>query len=138
MKSTFYLEKETKKLLTDFILKAKTLSMGEECRKFQEQFAQKQKRKYAVFVSSGSMANLVLLQALLNLGKLKTGDTVAVSSLTWATNVMPIIQLGLVPVALDCDLKTLSVGRKTVAALGEKEVRALFLTNVLGFAEDIS
>jgi CDP-6-deoxy-D-xylo-4-hexulose-3-dehydrase len=138
MKSSFYLEKETKKKLADFIMKAKILSMGAECAKFEKQFAKKHDRKYAVFVNSGSMANLVLFQALLNLGKIKKGDKVAVSALTWSTNIMPIMQLGLIPVVLDCELETLNISSRTVNELKKGEIKALFLTNALGFAGDIS
>lgn len=139
MKSTFYYESEVKQLLAEFILKAEVLSMGVECKKFEEQFAKKQERKYALFVSSGSMANLVLIQALLNMGKLSRGDKVLVSSLTWATNIMPIIQLGLVPVALDCEMQTLNVSSKIlIENLEKNDIKALFLTNVLGFSDDIN
>ena len=73
IKSTFYKEKETKKKLVKFIEKSTILSMNSECHKFEEAFAKKQKRRYAVFVSSGSSANLVLIQSLLNLNWLKKG-----------------------------------------------------------------
>jgi len=138
MKSTFYHEGETKKLLADFILNAEVLSMGAECKKFEDQFAKRQERKYALFVSSGSMANLVLIQALLNIGKLKKRDKVFVSSLTWATNIMPIIQLGLVPIALDCETQTLNVSSKVLRdGIETTDAKALFLTNALGFSDDI-
>lgn len=139
MKSTFYHEKETKRKLTDFIMDAEILSMGKECQKAEEQFGKKQGRKFSLFVSSGSMANLVLIQALVNLGKLQKGDHLAVSSLTWSTNVMPIIQMGLVPIAIDCQIKTLNVSSRILREVNKKDnIRALFLTNVLGFADDIN
>lgn len=138
MKSTFYHESEVKQLLADFILNAEVLSMGAECKKFEEEFAKRQERKFALFVSSGSMANLVLIQALLNIGRLNKGDKVFISSLTWATNIMPIIQLGLIPVSLDCEIQTLNVSSKilieNIETIGAK---ALFLTNALGFSDDI-
>lgn len=137
MKSTFYKETETKNALAEFVIKAKTLSMDEECSRFETAFAKKQENKYAVLVSNGSMANLVLIQALLNLGLLKKGDRVGFSSLTWATNVMPLIQLGLIPVPLDLNLETLNVSSE-ILATQIKNLQALFLTNVLGFADDIS
>jgi CDP-6-deoxy-D-xylo-4-hexulose-3-dehydrase len=136
IKSSFYKEWEIKPKLAEFILKTEILSMSEECRKFEESFAKKQGRKHAVFVTSGSGANLVLIQALLNLGKLNKGDRVGFSSLTWSTNVMPLIQLGLVPVALDCNLETINVSPTEV----ENKIsglKALFLTNVLGFCDNI-
>lgn len=136
MKSSFYKEVETKKKLARFILSSKVLSMNEQCRKFEVAFSKKQKRKYSVFVSSGSMANLILIQALLNLGRIKKNDKVGVSSLTWATNVMPIIQLGLVPIMLDSSITTLNVYPEELKR-HIKEIKALFLTNVLGFCDDI-
>lgn len=136
IKSSFYNETQTKRQLVEFISRAEILSMGAECRKFEEAFAEKQKRKYAVFVSSGSSANLLLIQALLNLGKLNKGDAVGVSSLTWATNVMPIIELGLAPLAIDCEVNTLNISPEKLNGVTHK-IKALFLTNVLGFSDKI-
>jgi len=139
IKSTFYREEETKKRLADFIMNSHFLKMGKECRKFEEKFSKKQERKYAVFVSSGSSANLILIQSLLNLGYLKKGNTIALSSLTWATNVMPIIQLGLKPFLLDCEINNLNVSRKILEESYSQEpnIKCLFLTNTLGFAADL-
>lgn len=137
VKSTFYKEEETKKKLADFILGAQFLSMGAETRKFEENFAKKQERKFAVMTTSGSAANLLLLQALKNIGKLKDSSRVGFSALTWSTNVMPIIQLGMKPVALDCELATLNVSPRILNGKMEG-LDALFLTNVLGFADDIA
>jgi CDP-6-deoxy-D-xylo-4-hexulose-3-dehydrase len=111
--------------------------MGEQCRRFEVDFARKQKRKFAVFVSSGSSANLVLVQALINGNFIKKGDRVGFSALTWATNVMPLIQLGLVPVPVDCELGTLNVSLRTLKSCSPRP-KALFLTNVLGLSDDIT
>lgn len=138
-KSTFLDEMATKEKLCAFIMRSDQLSMGGECKKFEEAFSEKQGRKYAVLVNSGSSANLVLIQALLNLGRLKKGDIVGVSALTWATNIMPIIQLGLVPHLIDCEIDTLNVSSGTLeAALAvEPDIRCVFLTNTLGLSGDI-
>ncbi len=138
IKSTFYKEKETKKKLIKFILSAKQLSMGDECRKFEEGFAKWQGRKYCVMVNSGSSANLAIVQALLNLGKIKKGDYIGFSAITWSTNVMPLIQLGLNPVPIDIELDTLNVSsRKFLEVLKKYPIKMLFLTNLLGFCDDI-
>lgn len=136
VKSSFYKEKKTKAALAKFIINTQRLSMGEQCLQFEANFAKKQKRKYAVFVSSGSMANLLLIQSLINLGRLKPGSKVGFSALTWPTNVMPLIQLGLIPVPLDCDIKTLNVSPEILESK-INDLDGLFLTNVLGFADDI-
>lgn len=138
IKSTFYKESKTKKELSKFILRSKKLSMDKECKKFEKNFSKKQKRKYSLFVSSGSAANLVLLQALLNLGWIKKGDNIGVSAITWATNVMPVIQLGLNPVVLDCELENLNISSEIlINKLKTVKLKALFITNVLGFSADL-
>ncbi|MEK7572823.1 MAG: aminotransferase class V-fold PLP-dependent enzyme [Patescibacteria group bacterium] len=138
IKSTFYKEEETKKELIKFIGKAEYLSFGEHCRKFEENFAKWQKRNYCVFVNSGSSANLALIQSLLNLGRIKKGDNIGFSSLTWSTNAMPLIQLGFNPIPVDVELDTLNVSSKKLLKILKKHtIKALFLTNLLGFCDDI-
>ena len=96
MQNAFFDEKQTKMKLSRFILNKKRLSMDTYCVKFEKNFAKFHNSKYAVFFNSGSSSNLAILQTLLNLKKIKVGDSIAFSSLTWATNVMPIIQRNLI------------------------------------------
>ncbi len=137
MNQSFRHEVETKHKLANFIEHSTVLSMSEQCAQFEIAFARKQQRSYATFVTSGSIANLILIQSLLNLGRLKKGQKVGVSALTWATNIMPIIQLGLEPVTLDCELDTLNISPHILEAQ-ISHLDALFLTNVLGFSDDIA
>jgi CDP-6-deoxy-D-xylo-4-hexulose-3-dehydrase len=138
MRKAFLREEETKKALAAFILTADRLSMDIECKKFEDKFAQYQQSKHAVLFNSGGSANLAMLQALKNLGKLKEGDKVGFSALTWATNTMPIIQLGMVPVALDCQPDTLNtMSDHLLKRLETTNLQALFITNILGFSGDI-
>ncbi|MEO8413524.1 MAG: DegT/DnrJ/EryC1/StrS aminotransferase family protein [Ginsengibacter sp.] len=138
MKNAFLNEFETKKALSEFIMKADRLSMDIECKKFEKKFAFYQGSKEAILFNSGGSANLALLQALKNLGRIKDGDKVGFSALTWSTNTMPIIQLGLKPVAIDCDKCTLNVMSYNLEErLNQTELKALFITNALGFTGDI-
>ena len=138
IKSTFYNESLTKKKLIDFLKDAKQLSFGPQCEQFERNFARYQERKDCVFVNSGSSANLALIQAYLNLGRLKKGDLVGFSSLTWSTNVMPLIQLGLKAVPIGVELDTLNVSsEKLLRILDKYDLKALLLTNLLGFCDDI-
>lgn len=138
IKSTFYEEKLTKKLLVSFINKVQQLSFGPECEKFEKNFAKYQGSKYCVFLNSGSSANLAIIQALLNLKKIKKGDMIGFSALTWSTNVMPLIQLGLESVPIDVELDTLNVSsQKLLAVLKKYPIKMLFLTNLLGFCDNI-
>lgn len=138
IKSTFYKEKKTKEQLCSFVRKTPRLSFGSECEKFENNFAKWQKRKYCIFLNSGSSANLAIIQALLNLKGIKKGDFVGFSALTWSTNVMPLIQLGLNPIPIDVELNTLNVSsEKFLAAIKKFPIKALFITNLLGFCGDI-
>jgi CDP-6-deoxy-D-xylo-4-hexulose-3-dehydrase len=136
IKSTFYHETETKQALADFVLNHETLSMNGECRKFEKAFAAKQGRRYAVYVNNGSVANLLLIQSMLNLRQFDRGDRIGFSALTWPTNVMPLIQLGLEPVAIDCSLQSLNVSPQELKKHID-QLKGLFLTNVLGFCDDL-
>jgi CDP-4-dehydro-6-deoxyglucose reductase, E1 len=139
MKNTFINEFETKQQLADFILHSNKLSMDVNCFEFETQFAKFHQTKHAVLVNSGASANLLLLQALLNLGRLKKGDKVGFSAVTWSTNVMPIIQLGLDPVPVDCDVETLNTMSHNLKATHEKHnLKAFFITNVLGICGDLN
>ena len=109
IKSTFHNETKSKKEIAKFIIDTEYLSFGKECQKFERKFAKYQGRKNCIFVNSGSSANLALVQALLNLGKIQKGDMVGFSALTWSTNVMPIIQLGLEAVPIDVEINTLTL-----------------------------
>ena len=138
MKSTFLEEHETKEALAKFILQAKKLSMDQQCARFEEEFAAFQGAKEAILFNSGSSANLAMLQTLKNLGRLKEGDKIGFSALTWSTNVMPIVQLGLQPVPVDCEPTTLNVmSYQLKERLEDTEIQVLFITNALGFAGDL-
>lgn len=138
MKNAFLNEYETKQALADFIIKAPRLSMDQKCHEFEREFAMLQGRSDAILFNSGGSANLAVLQALKNLGKLKSGDRIGFSALTWSTNVMPIIQLSMNPVPVDCDPKTLNVMSYTLEErLNSTDLQALFITNALGFTGDL-
>jgi CDP-6-deoxy-D-xylo-4-hexulose-3-dehydrase len=138
MKKTFFDNDVTKQKLADFILSTDMFSMGAQCKKFEVEFAQKQGRKEAVLFNSGGSANLALLQAIKNIGRLKSGDNIGFSAITWSTNVMPIIQMGLEAVPIDCDPHTLnSMSAHALPALEQENCKAFFLTNVLGFTGDL-
>jgi CDP-6-deoxy-D-xylo-4-hexulose-3-dehydrase len=139
IKSSYYNEAETSKKLANFIVSTKQLSFGSECEKFEDNFSTYQGRKECVFLNSGSSANLAIIQALINLGRLKKGDKIGFSALTWSTNVMPIIQLGLVAIPIDVEINTLNVSSQTFKKIltNYPDIKMLFITNLLGWTNDI-
>lgn len=138
IKSSFYNEKETKNKLCEFIQSAQQLSIWKYCNLFEEKFANWQNRKYTVFFNSWSSANLALIQAMLNMWKLNLGDNVWFSSLTWATNIMPIIELWLTPKPIDVEIDTLNISLNTLKeSLKKENIKCLFITNLLWFCDNI-
>jgi CDP-6-deoxy-D-xylo-4-hexulose-3-dehydrase len=139
MKHTFLREGQTKEALVNFLRTQDRFSMGNECLKFEKSFAEFQGRKFGILFNSGGSANLALLQALKNLKMIQNGDMVGFSALTWSTNVMPIIQLGLEPIPVDCDPHYLNATSETLALrLQTNHLRAFFITNALGFLGDLN
>ena len=138
MRNTFFNEKEVKQKLSEYILDSNILSMNQKCFEFEKKFADYQNTNFATLFNSGGSANLALLQSLKNLGKLKDGDKIGFSALTWSTNVMPIIQMGFEPVPIDIDYNTLNVMSYNLhERLKELDLDGLFITNVLGFLGDL-
>lgn len=138
MKNAFLNEHETRKALAEFILQAPRFSMDKQCFDFEEEFSNVQNRNEAVLFNSGGSANLALLQSLKNLGYLSESANVGFSALTWSTNTMPIIQMGFIPVPIDCDPSTLNVMSWNLEErLKNCELNALFITNALGFTGDL-
>ena len=138
MRNAFLNEEETKRKLAEFILGADMFSMGKKCREFERLFAEWQGCKHAVLFNSGGSANLALFQSLKSLGMLKEGDRVGFSALTWSTNVMPIIQMGMIPVPIDVDKRTANVmSWNLLERLEETDLQAFFATNVLGYSGDL-
>ena len=138
MENTFINENITKNALINFIKKSKKLSMGNEVFRFESQFSKLLNHKYTTMVNSGSSANLVLIQALKNLEILKKNDNVAISSLTWSTSVMPLIQLNLNPIPIDINLDTFNCSSSIfIKTLKKHKIKAFFITNAMGFCDDI-
>jgi CDP-6-deoxy-D-xylo-4-hexulose-3-dehydrase len=136
MRDTFLNDTETRARLAEFVKWAPRLSMGDKCAEFEDAFSKWQGRRHSVLFNSGSSANLALVQALIECDNFNPGDLVGVSALTWATNAMPLIQLGMMPIAFDVELDMFNISTATVYGAietGGQRVNGVFATNALGF-----
>jgi CDP-4-dehydro-6-deoxyglucose reductase, E1 len=117
------------------VIKTGKITIGENTRKFENIFSKKIKTKYSLMVNSGSSANLLALQCLINpyrKKRLKTGDCVLIPSVCWSTSLWPIIQSGLKPVFVDVDTKTLNIDINDLKRKITNKTKALMLVHVLG------
>jgi CDP-6-deoxy-D-xylo-4-hexulose-3-dehydrase len=113
------------------------LTKGQLTIQFEEKFAKWIGSKYSVFVNSGSSANLLMIYSLIVSNKLKN-NKIVVPSLAWATDLSPVMQLGLTPVLVDCNLENLSVDLNHLEEIFiNEQPSSLILVSVLGLSPDM-
>ena len=97
--------------LSKWILKSKKFTLGDKTKEFQNKFSKYLGVKNSVLVNSGSSANLLIAQSLLESGYLRNKLIIAPAS-SWSTTVSPFIQLGYQVKLCDCSLEN-RYGHKT-------------------------
>ena len=105
---------------------------GPHVKQYQEDFAKKFGSKYAVMSNSGSSANLLTMAALVYSGRLRRGDEVLVTAVSWSTTYFPICQMGLKIRLVDIDLGTLNVDPDALEAAITPATKAVMVVNLLG------
>jgi len=92
----------------------------------------------SVFCNSGSSANLLMLWALVEAGRISRESKIVVPSVAWATDLSPVIQLGMTPLLCDVNLDDLSVDLDSLETLfKESKPQVLLLVSVLGLVPDM-
>jgi CDP-6-deoxy-D-xylo-4-hexulose-3-dehydrase len=108
---------------------------------FERQLAQFVGARSALFVNSGSSANLVALSGLTSpkLGEraLKPGEEVLTVAMGFPTTVNPIIQNGLRPVVVDVDLDTLDANSTRLEEAISPKTKAIMMAHTLGNPFDL-
>ncbi|MDC3034859.1 DegT/DnrJ/EryC1/StrS family aminotransferase [Prochlorococcus sp. AH-716-P05] len=114
-------------------------SMSEKCKLFENLFKNYIDSSEAIFVNSGSSADLLAISAITKSPDfdLKKGDKVLVPAITWPTQVWAIIQSGLIPVLYDCSITSFNPDITTVPKEILMECKAIFATHILGTCCDI-
>ena len=117
------------------------LTAGRFNREFESRFAKYLGVKYALSTNSGSSANLLALSALTSykLGgrRLKKGDEVISVASGFPTTINPIIQNGLVPVFIDCEIGTYNIDADKIENAVTPKTKAVFLAHTLGNSYDL-
>jgi CDP-4-dehydro-6-deoxyglucose reductase, E1 len=117
------------------------LTAGRFTKLFERQLADFVGSRDALFVNSGSSANLCALSALTSpkLGEraLKPGDEVLTVAMGFPTTVNPIIQNGLKPVVVDVNLDTLDANSDSLRAAVSPKTKAIMMAHTLGNPFDL-
>ena len=123
--------------LSQWLKKAKRLTQGKIVEKFQDNFSKYLKVKNSIFVNSGSSANLLIAQSLLESGMLKNKIIIA-PTVSWSTTVTPFIQLGYDVKLCDTNIKNLGLDVHHLERLCKKfKPSLIILVHVLGHANDM-
>ena len=111
------------------------VTMGEKVTEFEKKYCNKYSYSHGVSNNSGSSANLLMLSVLtsqLTRDNLNKGDEIILPALTWSTTVWPVIQMGLVPVYVDCDLNTFNMDSNKIEDAISDKTRAIFSVPIYG------
>ena len=116
------------------VMDSNQYTMGREVRKFEINFAEYFKTKYAVMVNSGSSANLLAVASLFYKKDnfLKKGDEVIVPAISWSTTYYPLQQYGLKLKFVDIDKETLNFKLSSLKRAISPKTKLIFAVNVLG------
>ena len=117
------------------VIFSKNVTMSKVTKKFEKIFSKKIKVPYSLMVNSGSSANFLAFQCLINpyrKKRLKKGDEVLIPSICWPTSFWPIIQSGLKPIFVDVDRKNFNIDLEDLEKKISKKTKALMLIHVLG------
>ena len=115
------------------ILQTGKITMGNVTKAIEKKFTDYIKQS-ALMVNSGSSANLLIFQLLINpaVKLLKPNDEVLISSICWSTSLWPIIQSNLKPIFVDIDQDSLNISLKDLKKKLTKRTKALMIVHALG------
>ena len=117
------------------------LTTGRFNDEFEKKFAKYLGVKYALSTNSGSSANLLALSVLTShkLGdrQVKKGDEVITVAAGFPTTVNPIIQQGLIPVFIDCEIGTYNIDTDKIEAAITDKTKVIMLAHTLGNTFDL-
>lgn len=132
---------EEKFELIKFILTSDRFTNGPKCRAFEEAWSKWQGRKYSLFVSSGTTANTLLLDAVRELyfskrAKLK----IFCPAVNWATNISTFKQQGHEIFFYDIDYEDYSPCFESLKRFKDVGIEPdiIYVTHIMGFANNLT
>ena len=123
--------------LVDWLKTYPRLTKGPVTLELEEKYSNWLGRKYSVFCNSGSSANLLML-SVLQQGKYLKNNKIVVPSVAWATDLAPVMQLGLKPILCDSNKRDLSADLIHLEKIFKEESpSALMFVSVLGLVPEM-
>ena len=124
------------KVLINFLKKRKYLNQSKVTKTFEKKFSSFLGSKLSTFVNSGSSANLLMAQTLLE-GNFLKNKTAILPAVSWSTTVSPFLQLGFKVILCDCDKIDLGLCPIDLERICKRYNPGLIVVvNVLGHSND--
>jgi len=123
--------------LVDWLKTYPRLTKGPVTIELEKKYSDWLGRRYSLFCNSGSSANLLMLSALMQ-GNLLKNNKIVVPSVAWATDLAPVMQLGLKPILCDSNKRDLSADLIHLEKIFKEESpSALMFVSVLGLVPEM-
>mgnify|MGYP000232172225 FL=1 len=106
---------------------------GDECRKFEREFAEFSDSKYAVALGNGTLALDIAFKVL----NIANGDEVIVTSRTFIASISSIVTAGAVPVFADVDLSSQNITRESIRSVITDKTKAIVCVHLAGWPCDM-
>ena len=105
---------------------------GEECERFETEYAQYIGTRYCVSCASGLDALILMLRAYMEMGRLQCGDEVLVPANTYIATILSITECGLTPVLIEPRLDTLQINDTLIEPAITPRTQAILLVHLYG------
>ena len=106
---------------------------GDECRKFEREFAEFSDSKYAVALGNGTLALDIAFKVL----NIANGDEVIVTSRTFIASISSIVTAGAVPVFADVDLSSQNITLESIRSVITDKTKAIVCVHLAGWPCDM-
>lgn len=105
---------------------------GSETRTFEQELARHTGTQGCVATSNGLDSLKLIFRALMELGRIRQGDRVMVAANTYIASVLPLVELGLIPVLHDADPFSMNLAEDGIRRLTAKGIRAVIPVHLYG------
>ena len=124
------IEEDDLKSLIKFLEKAERFTNGPKVSEFEDKWSRWLGTSSSVMVNSGASGNFLSIALVKEL--FGTGEII-VPCLGWSSDVSSVVQLGMTPVFVDVDPKTLGINPKSLREAITDKTKAIVIVHALGF-----
>ncbi len=111
--------------------------LGEEVKKFEQEFAEYCGTQHAIGVANGLDALTLIIRAYKELGFFKDGDEIIVPANTYIASILSISENNLIPILVDGDLSTYTIDPELIESKISKKTVAILPVHLYGQLTDM-